>query len=238
MQALNTISATATAQPRASGGIESRSPFFPELQASAQSVQACAAHTTVFYEGDPAASLYEVVQGVVKMYKLTPDGRRQIIGFAFPGEIMGSVLGEDYTCTAEVVAAAKLRRLSRQQLLRDLQTQPGLSRRLLDVMTSALALAQEQMLLLGRKSAPEKIASFLLDQSEKCEERGENPNLLFLPMTRCDIADYLGLTTETVSRTISCLKKRGVIDLDQATRIRIRDIDALTDLAEGDEQPF
>ena len=178
-----------------------------------------------------------MVQGVVKMYKLTPDGRRQIVGFAFPGEILGSILGASHTYTAEAVTVARLRRFPRERLLRDLHDRPQLGRRLLDILASALTLAQEQMLLLGRKTATEKIASFLLGQSKKREERGENPELLFLPMTRCDIADYLGLTTETVSRTISGLRKQSVIDLDHASRIRIRDIDSLRHLAAGDEAP-
>ena len=235
MQALQPVTPTTTAPiPRT---FEPQPSLFSGLSNATQSLQACAARSAVFYEGDPVSTLYEVVQGVVKKFKLTPDGRRQIIGFAFPGDVLGPVFGEAYTCTAETVTVAKLRRLPRERLLGALEDQHGLSRRLLGLMASDLTQAQDQMLLLGRKTATEKIASFLLSQSQRCRQRGENPSLLFLPMTRCDIADYLGLTTETVSRTISGLKKQGVIDLDHASRIRIRDIDFLTDLAEGDEAP-
>ena len=238
MQNPNTVGTSVSRQAGLARGSDRGRSQVCDLRSVAPEDQSCAARTTVFYEGDPAGSLYEVVQGVVKMYKLTPDGRRQIIGFAFPGEILGSILGTAHSCTAETVTTARLRRLPRERLMQALHEQPGLSRKLLDVLASALTLAQEQMLLLGRKTASEKIASFLLGLSEKCEERGENPELLFLPMTRCDIADYLGLTTETVSRTISGLRKQGVIDLDHANRIRLRDIETLSDLAEGDEEPI
>ena len=97
-----------------------------------------------------------------------------------------------------------------------------------------LATAQDQMLLLGRKSAKEKVASFLLMLSKRAGERGQAENPIFMPMTRSDLGDYLGLTMETVSRTISQLKAARLISLQAGHKLRLEDPDALQDMAEGD----
>ena len=114
---------------------------------------------------------------------------------------------------------------------------PTLGRRFLDWAGSELAAAQNQMLLLGRKTAMEKLASFLLHLSERNEEYDQDPTLLYVPMTRTDIADYLGLTMETVSRTISKLKQLDVIQCCEQGYIKVCDRDRLMDLAE-DEAGF
>ena len=121
MLALNPVTPPKTVPT--SRTFDQQTSLFSGLPNTTQSLQACAARCAVFYEGDPVSTLYEVVQGVIKKYKLTPDGRRQIIGFAFPGEILGPVFGATYTCTAETVTVAKLRRLSRVRLLGALEDQ-------------------------------------------------------------------------------------------------------------------
>ena len=196
------------------------------------------AKQAVFYEGDSCSHLFEVIEGVVGLYKLTPDGRRQIIGFAYPGQLLGTGFHPTHAYTAEAISDAKLCRYPRAKLEMIIEEIPGLGNRLLAMTASALSAAHDQMLLLGRKTAIEKVASFVLHLSEMNEERGDDPETVFLPMTRGDIADYLGLAVETVSRVITKLRGVGIIDLHHSNHVRLRDMDRLMDLAEGDEPAF
>ena len=218
--------------------------LFPEVPRGPQDKLSCissvedfAPQASIFYEGDPCRHLFEVLEGVLRVYKLTPDGRRQVTGFLYPGQVLGLGFMESYAYTAEAVTAVKLCRYKRDSLDRVMDDQPALARRLLTITASELATAQDQMLLLGRKTASERIASFLLRLSDHNAEIGEDPAEVYLPMTRTDIGDYLGLTTETVSRTISRFKARGLIRLRPAKRVQLLDLDALAELAEGDEAP-
>ena len=199
------------------------------------STQRLQAKDTVFFEGDPATHLYEVIEGVLKLYKLTPDGRRQITGFLYPGQLLGLNVGDSFAYSAEAITKTVLCRYPRKKLDQALDTHPALARRFLRATVHELAVAQDQMLLLGQKSAIEKTASFLLRLSDQNRERGEDPELLYLPMTRTDIGDYLGMTTETVSRTMTRLKTAGIIRLHQQGGVSIMDIDQLMELAEGDD---
>ena len=201
------------------------------------SVQDDRAQEYIFMEGDPSANVFEVLEGVVLLSKLTVDGRRQVMGFVYPGQIFGLGMSELSGYTAETVTCSKLRRYSRRTLDQSMTLFPTLGRRFLDWAGSELAAAQNQMLLLGRKTAMEKLASFLLHLSERNEEYDQDPTLLYVPMTRTDIADYLGLTMETVSRTISKLKQLDVIQCCEQGYIKVCDRDRLMDLAE-DEAGF
>ncbi len=189
----------------------------------------------IFYQGDPCEHLFEVVEGVVKLYKLTPDGRRQVTGFLYPGQFLGLGWNESYTQTAEAVTAAKLCRYSRDKLDQWLMLYPALGRRLLDATTSELMVAQDQMLLLGRKTATERMASFIMRLFERNEDEGDESEDVYLPMIRSDVADYLGLTAETVSRILGRLRDSEIIDIPNHHYIRVLDRDRLEDLAEGDE---
>lgn len=202
------------------------------------STQRLQAKDTVFFEGDPASHLYEVIEGVLKLYKLTPDGRRQVTGFLYPGQLLGLNVGESFAYSAEAVTKTTLCRYPRKKLEEALDSHPALARRFLRATVHELAVAQDQMLLLGQKSAIEKTATFLLRLSDQNRERGENPEEIYLPMTRTDIGDYLGLTTETVSRTVTRLKIAGIIRLCQHGRMNLTDIDRLMELAEGDDCHF
>jgi CRP/FNR family transcriptional regulator, anaerobic regulatory protein len=186
-------------------------------------------------QGDAACDVFQVRRGVLKVYKMTPDGRRQIVGFLGEGDFLG-LLGEDeYSCSAEAVTDAIVGRLPGARLERLVERSPGLGRTLLGLARREIALAREQMLLLGRMSPLERLASFLLRLSRAAEERGENGGRLSLPMSRLDIADHLGLTIETVSRCFTRLRKAGVIALPQATEVVVRDGGRLAELASGDE---
>ena len=196
--------------------------------------QKAAAGENVFSEDDEADGVYEVVAGMLRLYKLLPDGRRQIIGFLGPGQIFG--LGSEglHTYAAEAVNDVMLRRYPRAGFFRLFDEVPGLARRLLAVTSNELRAAQDQMLLLGRKGAAEKVASFLL--LLMAEQQGVDDEVS-VPMSRGDIADYLGLTVETVSRTFTKLRIEGAIALPTANHVAIRDRDQLEDFASGQSEP-
>jgi CRP/FNR family transcriptional regulator, anaerobic regulatory protein len=185
-------------------------------------------------EGDPANHLFSITSGAVRVYKLLPDGRRQIVGFLYPGDFLGFGAGDRYAFSAEAlepVTACRFRKAEYSRLVREL---PDLEGALLERAGSELAAAQEQMLLLGRKTAQERLASFLLDTSGRQHRAGGPPGRLRLAMTRAEIADYLGLTTETVSRITSRLKVSGLIRLLSLSEIAILRPDALQAIARGE----
>lgn len=192
-------------------------------------------HELVCSQGEPAVDVFHVRAGVLKVYKMTPDGRRQIVGFLGEGDFLGLMGEEEYPSTAEAVTEAVVGRLPCAKLERLVEQSSGLGRRLLTLARREIDNAQEQMLLLGRMAPLERLASFLLRLSRTAEERGEGGGRLSLPMSRLDIADHLGLTIETVSRCFTKLRKARVIDLPHATQVLVRDGDRLADLASGDE---
>ena|SRR6185437_14991494 len=207
----------------------------PEIArlAAAAVVQEVRAGATFIDEGEPATAFFNITRGTAKLYKLLPDGRRQITGFVTVGHFLGLAVSDSYAFSAEAVTDVRYCRFSRGRLRTLLDDFPLMEKRLLEVASNELVAAQEQMLLLGRKTARERLASFLMMQSRQgvaCNRpRGRFP----LPMTRSDIADYLGLTIETVSRTLTKLRKEGLIDIPGAAEIMIRNHPALHNLAEG-----
>jgi CRP/FNR family transcriptional regulator len=184
-------------------------------------------------EGEPANSFFNVTRGTVKLFKLLPDGRRQITGFVGVGHFLGLAVSDTYAFSAEAIDQVRYCRFSRPRLRRLLDDFPLMEKRLLEVASNELVAAQEQMLLLGRKTARERLASFLIMQSRQgvaCQ----HPRAHFsLPMTRGDIADYLGLTIETVSRTLTKLRTEGLVDIPSSTEVHIRNRGALESLAGG-----
>lgn len=201
--------------------------------AAARVHQQVAAGEGFLDEGGPATHFFNIIEGAVKAFKLLPDGRCQITGFLFAGDLLGLAFEDSYTYSAEAITAVKLCRFPRRQLESLLDRFPKMERRLLAMASNELAAAQEQMMLLGRKTAHERIASFLLSLAQRERRYGRDGRRLHLPMTRTDIADYLGLTTETASRVFTSLKKRGTIELDAADSVCLSDPDALEDLASG-----
>jgi CRP/FNR family transcriptional regulator len=164
---------------------------------------------TVFLEDDPAEDVYEITEGVVRLCKLLPDGRRAIVGFLYPGELAGLSSGGRYPLTAEAVTPVAARSCARRALDRAANGSPDVQRRLSAILWRELEAAQTRLVLLGRMSAIERVASFLVTLFQ----RERNTSRLRLPMGRLDIADYLGLTIETVSRTLTQLKRQGIIAL-------------------------
>jgi CRP/FNR family transcriptional regulator, anaerobic regulatory protein len=187
---------------------------------------------TVVFEADQAASVYSLTSGLLRLSKLLPDGRRQIAGFLFPGDFLGITMEEEHAFTAEAVAPSTLCKFPRRQFDDFMATHPALERRLYAVAAHELAAARQQLVLLGRKTATERIASFLLMLAGRCHSMGDRQQIAF-PMSRADIADYLGLRIETVSREISALKAARVIQLTSRQSFRIIDRERLDQLAES-----
>ncbi len=187
----------------------------------------------IFDEGEAATHRYNLTSGCVRIYKLLGDGRRQIFGFLFPGDFLGLAIEDEYAYSAEAVVESHLCRFPQRDLEELISRYPALEKRLLGVTKHELAIAQEQMVLLGRKSAEEKVVTMLLTFSKRAQHRGQSENPVFLPMTREDLGDYLGLTTETVSRTMTQLKTKGVIQLKHDRYISLIDIEKLNEMAEG-----
>lgn len=189
---------------------------------------------TVFFEGDNADHLYNIIQGHVRVYKSLADGRRQITGFLYPSNFLGLSVAGTYPYSAETISAVTLCRFPRKGMSKIIEKYPSFEHNLLELASNELAAAQEHVLLLGRKTAAERLCSFILNISAK-QNTSEQNETVMLPMTRQDIADYLGLTIETVSRTFTRLKKSGVIELMESDIIGITSQEQLETLALGDQ---
>ena len=187
--------------------------------------------STLIMEGDSARNFYVLVSGALTLYKLLPDGRRQITGFAFDGDFVG--LAEDglYPQSADALVDTELCRMPRDNFDDLCVKIPNLGRKTLEQARCDLAAAQNQLVLLGCKTAQEKVATFLLDLHHRAESRGNTSQLVDLPMSRSDIADYLGLTIETVSRTLTKLRKSNAVSIPNTSGIVIEDMDLLEEMS-------
>lgn len=192
-------------------------------------------HEPLFCEGDEATHVYEILEGVVCCYKIFSDGRRQVITFAFPGDLVGFGHGKGYRFDCDAVGTARVNAIPTSSLLRAVKERPDLGEKLLEMATSEVASMQNHSLVLGRKSALEKIAYFLVELCERSADCSADSIELKLPMTRADIADFLGLTVETVSRSLTKLRVKNLIELPHPATLFVRDIEALRDLAECEE---
>ena len=202
------------------------------LAAAATSTRIAAGRSFI-NEGDPADSFFNMTGGTATLYKLLPDGRRQITGFARAGDFLGLAVSSTYAFSAEAIDTVRVCRFPRRKMMELLDDFPAMERRLLARASNELVAAQEQMLLLGRKTAKERVASFLLAQYSRTRKCAHDASPIDLPMTRSDIGDYLGLTIETVSRTFTRLRKDAVIELPSTDSVIITDHDQLLEMAEG-----
>ncbi len=185
----------------------------------------------VFGEGEHGAFIYSVTKGTVMSYKLMSDGRRQITGFFFPGDFIGLVDNGCYAHSVEAVTETQLFCYPLPELNAVLLKHPIMEHRLAEIARHELVEAEEHALLLGRKTAKERIATFLIKLSRQAQDRGKEKDLLELTMTRAAIADYLGLTTETTSRTLTGFAKAGLISA-KASKIQILDEETIRQIAE------
>jgi len=170
-----------------------------------------AGRSTVLMQDDPAGSVYNITSGTVRLYKLLADGRRQIVGFLLPGDFIGLSLGERQMFSADAIEPVTVCRFARTAFAALIDQKPHLLRRLHAAATHELTVAQDHMVLLGRRGAEERIAGFLVNLRDRLLRLGRSGVTLPLPMTRQDIADYLGLTIETVSRMITKLARDRVL---------------------------
>jgi len=183
-------------------------------------------HVHLFREGDDATRIYELVDGAVMLYKLLPDGRRQVVELIGPGNVFGISAIPVYECSAETLASG-------QAIVHDravIERSPELFRRLSTHLQAQFCAMHEHAVLLGRKSALERVASFIMQcvpgrGGYGCPgPSGDNSINVRLGMTRQEIADYLGLTIETVSRAFSKLRRRGIVTIDRQEQVLVKDI--------------
>ena len=171
----------------------------------------------VFGEREDAEFVYQIVSGAVRTYKLLSDGRRQINSFHLPGDMFGFENGPAHRFTAEAVVETEVRIMRRRSLLDTMTHREAGASNLVGHVTRNLQHAENHMLLLGRKTALERVAAFLLEM----DQRLAHPSVMTLPMSRRDIADYLGLTLETVSRALSILRDEEMLQFEGSTQRRL-----------------
>jgi CRP/FNR family transcriptional regulator len=204
------------------------------LKAAAPRVLQAREH--VFFEGDTKDHIYLVEKGTVCLYKTLPDGRRQIVDFAYPGDLIGLGAPGDHMFSAQAITLARLRCLPAGLLHEVAQHDPQLGMQLYRALSDQLLAARDLLLTVGQRNATERLGALLLALSRRNERIGADPTRIALPMTRADIADFLSLTIETVSRTFTKLRQSGIIDLVQSSLVDIRDQQALERLAAGELQ--
>lgn len=201
-----------------------------------------AAGQVIMSDEDQAAFFANVISGVVKLTKTLNDGRQQIVGLLFPPDFLGRAFARNNPYFAEAATDVEICLFPRDAFQSVMKAYPGLEHRLFERTLDELDSAREWMVLLGRKTAQEKVASFLFMLAKRslmtgCAHHGPADEAVFtLPLTRADIADYLGLTIETVSRQITKLKTGGVLQLAGGQALRVPDLSRLGEIA-GQEMP-
>jgi CRP/FNR family nitrogen fixation transcriptional regulator len=180
----------------------------------------------IYGEGEPAEYVYQVIRGAVRTYKLLNDGRRQIGAFHLADDVFGLDPGSAHRLTAEAITDTTVRLVKRRSLEVAAGSNVKVAHHLWTMTAGDLRHAEDHMLLLGRKTAMEKVATFLLEMDRRLAKTG----MMALPMCRRDIGDYLGLTLETVSRALSQLSEQGILVFSSARQIVLRDRRRLADL--------
>lgn len=181
----------------------------------------------IYGEDEPADYVYQVVSGAVRTYKLLSDGRRQIGAFHLPGDVFGLESGGSaHRLTAEAIIDTTVQLVKRRSLETAAETNVEVAHKLWTMTAGDLRHAENHMLLLGRKTATERVATFLLEMDRRLAIAG----MMALPMCRRDIGDYLGLTLETISRTLSQLNAQGILEFSGARQIVLRNRQRLANM--------
>jgi CRP/FNR family transcriptional regulator, nitrogen fixation regulation protein len=207
-------------------GIRHAPPVGKELPADSLELMGAlmpfARNSEIYGENEPADYLYKVVGGTVRTYKVLFDGRRQIGGFHLAGDIFGFETGEEHTFSAEAITDCKILVIKRSTVIALAARDNDIARQMWALTARELQRVQDHIMVLI-KSAQERVAGFLLEMADRVSGGGA----VELPMSRQDIADYLGLTIETVSRTLTQLEKTAAIELPTSRRIVLRNRSAL-----------
>jgi CRP/FNR family transcriptional regulator len=169
---------------------------------------------SLFFEGDDANHVYELLEGMLRVFRIVSDGRRVITSFLYPGDFIGFSLRGTYLYSAEAVTPATIRRMPRRHFETAVAADEDLRTQVFAKTCCEMAATQEQMVLLACKSAEERLCSFIRRHMQRVTMSGERAETVDLPMSRQDVADHLGLTIETVSRTFTKLINKNVISLD------------------------
>ncbi len=185
----------------------------------------------LFFEGDDAEHLYEVKRGMVRLARVLENGRRQIVAFGLPGDIVGFPEGGCYHTDCDAISDAVVE-AHRRSALEDGETDHALHQKLTGAALQEICAMQDHFMMLSSKSANEKVAAFLLTMVDRIGERTEKGVVFDLPMMRVDIADFLGLTTETVCRAFTRFRRDKLISLDTPQRVLVLDPQGLRDRAE------
>jgi CRP/FNR family transcriptional regulator, anaerobic regulatory protein len=196
-----------------------------------------APHQPIIYEGDTGAFFFNLTIGTAVAYKMFADGRRQVMGFLMPGDFFGLAPRGVYVYSVDAITPVTSCRYPRPALDGLCRKYPRLEERMFRGVMDELALAQDQILMLGRQGAQERVAAFLINLSERIAQHGGDGDSIELPMTRADIADYLGLTTETVSRTVTAMARDGLIVIQRPDRIDLSDREALVEISQWPSHP-
>lgn len=205
-------------------------PVAPISQAQAHARRAVSVGQHLFHEGDEAHNVYEVISGLLRLTRVLENGSRQVIAFALPGDFVGFPDGNVHHTDCDVLVAGEVVAY-RRQALESGAGDPALHTRLLQAALKEISGMQDHFMMLARKSAPEKVASFLMVMAERTGTFDGVHQRLVLPMKRSDIADFLGLTIETVCRAITRLRKARIIALKDAQTVIILDHNRLENAA-------
>lgn len=187
----------------------------------------------IYREGDCANNVYRVEAGHICIYRVLPDGRRQVIDFAYPGDVVGLGAMGEHASSAQATSRTLVRCLPVQALHDIIKRDARVGLRVYEALSHELLAARELLFTVSQRTAAERLAGFLLALSHRNARRGEDAKEIVLPMTRTDIADFLGLTIETVSRTFTKFRVDGMIDLEQCVLVTINDVGALMQVACG-----
>lgn len=208
----------------------------PDLSSvfSLQPIIEAAPGQSLFWQGDDAKYVFQVEGGMLRALRLLADGRRVIVGFLHPGDLLGVCLKNRYLYTVEAITEVRLRRYPRRRFEDEVARQPHLRQELFSKLCDEMTAAQDQAVLLSRRSADEKVANFLLLMAK--DRDAEPIAFVDLPMTRLDIADYLNMTIETVSRTITKFASNGIIIAPDRRSIIILKRHILQSIANGDDR--
>lgn len=190
--------------------------------------------THLFREGDAADHVYEIKSGILRLTRVLENGRRQVIAFGLPGDIVGFPNGDLHHTDCDIIASAEIV-VHRRCALETGEGDPETHQRLLRAALREISAMQDHFMMLARKSAMEKVASFLIVLSQRTGMPIGNYTTFSLPMSRADIADFLGLTIETVSRMLTLLRRQGAITLETPQTVLVQNMEALIDASQADD---